>query len=69
MRTALRGAPLAAVAENVLRGACTLTASQIQAAFMNSPGHKADILGNFSAVGIGVTCNGTNLYVTVDFGL
>jgi uncharacterized protein YkwD len=54
--------------ENILSGACTLTAAQIEAAFMNSPGHKANILGNFTAVGIGVKCNGTNLFVTVVFG-
>jgi uncharacterized protein YkwD len=54
--------------ENILSGPCTFTAAQIEAAFMNSPGHKANVLGNFTVMGIGVKCNGTNLFVTVDFG-
>jgi uncharacterized protein YkwD len=54
--------------ENILSGACALTAAQIEAAFMNSSPHKVNILGNFTVLGIGVKCNGTNLYVTEDFG-
>jgi uncharacterized protein YkwD len=54
--------------ENILSGPCTFTAAQIEAAFMNSPAHKVNILGNFTVMGIGVKCNGTNLFVTVVFG-
>jgi uncharacterized protein YkwD len=57
-----------ALNENVLKGACTFTASQIEAAFMGSAPHKVNILGNFTAVGIGVKCNGTSLFVDVVFG-
>jgi uncharacterized protein YkwD len=69
---ALRQTPaysgFSALNENILKGVCTLTASQIEAAFMNSSPHKVNILGNFTVLGIGVKCNGTNLYVTEDFG-
>jgi uncharacterized protein YkwD len=69
---ALRQTPaysgFSALNENILSGACTLTASQIEAAFLSSPPHKVNILGNFTAVGIGVKCNGTNLFVAVEFG-
>jgi uncharacterized protein YkwD len=54
--------------ENILSGACTFTAAQIEAAFMNSPGHKANVLGDFTVMGIGVKCNGTQVFVTVVFG-
>ena len=57
-----------ALNENILKGACTFTASQIEAAFMGSAPHKVNILGNFTAVGIGVKCNGTSLFVDVVFG-
>jgi uncharacterized protein YkwD len=69
---ALRQTPaysgFSALNENILEGVCTLTASQIEAAFLSSPPHKVNILGNFTAVGIGVKCNDTILFVTVVFG-
>ena len=54
--------------ENILSGACTFTAAQIEAAFMASAPHKANILGNFTVMGIGVKCDATHLWVTVIFG-
>ena len=54
--------------ENILHGACGISAAQMDQAWMNSPLHRANILGNFSAVGIGVACNGGDLYATEDFG-
>ena len=54
--------------ENILHGGCGITAAQMDQAWMNSPLHRANILGNFSAVGIGVACNGGDLYATEDFG-
>jgi uncharacterized protein YkwD len=45
-----------------------MSAGQIHQAWMNSPGHRANILGDFSAIGIGVACNGGALYATEDFG-
>ena len=54
--------------ENLFSGQCSSTAGQIEAAFMNSPGHKANILGNFTVMGIGVKCTGTQVFITVVFG-
>jgi uncharacterized protein YkwD len=54
--------------ENVIRGGCGMSAGQIHQAWMNSDLHRANILGNFGAIGIGVACNGGALYATEDFG-
>ena len=54
--------------ENILHGGCGISAAQMDQAWMNSPDHRANILGDFSAVGIGVACNGGDLYATEDFG-
>jgi len=54
--------------ENILHGGCGISAAQMDQAWMNSPLHRANILGDFSAVGIGVACNGGDLYATEDFG-
>jgi uncharacterized protein YkwD len=56
------------LAENVLAGGCGMSAGQMHQAWMNSPPHRANILGGFSAIGIGIACNGGALYATEDFG-
>lgn len=54
------------LAENVGAGP---TVSSLQSAFMASPGHRANILGNYTHVGIGVYKSTTGqLWVTVIFG-
>src|SRR2546430_12758693 len=53
--------------ENILHGGCGITATQMDQAWMNSPEHRANILGNFSAVRIGVACNRGDLYATQQF--
>ena len=50
--------------ENVGRGG---TVASLHDAFMNSPGHKANILGGYNKVGIGTGTSGGLLYVTVVF--
>ena len=57
-----------ALSENVSRAGCGTSAVQIHQSWMSSPGHRANILGNYHAVGIGVACNGGVLYATEDFG-
>jgi uncharacterized protein YkwD len=57
-----------ALGENIISGGCGMSAGQMHAAWMGSPSHRANILGNFSALGIGVTCGGGRVYVTEDFG-
>src|SRR3954470_1576316 len=53
------------IGENVGYGG---SVSQLHTAFMNSPGHRANVLGDFHSVGIGVTTDshGT-MWVTLDF--
>jgi hypothetical protein len=50
--------------ENVGRGG---TVSSLHQAFMNSPGHRANILGEYNYVGIGTGTKEGVLYVTVVF--
>lgn len=50
--------------ENVGRGG---SVSSLHTAFMNSSGHRANILGDYNKVGIGTGTTGGVLYVTVVF--
>lgn len=52
------------VGENVGRGG---TVDSLHQAFMNSPGHRANILGDYNYVGIGTGTKDGVLYVTVVF--
>ena len=52
------------IGENVGRGPAV---QSIHDAFMNSPGHRDNILGDYSHVGIGVTTSGSTIWVTVVF--
>jgi Cysteine-rich secretory protein family len=52
------------VGENVGRGN---TVDSLHTAFMNSPDHKANILGDYNYVGIGTDSSNGYLYVTVVF--
>ena len=62
---AAAGSGWSALAENVGRGG---TVDSLHTAFMNSPGHKANILGDYNYVGIGTdTAPDGRLYVTVVF--
>src|SRR5205814_3567859 len=55
------------IGENVGYGP---TVSSLQTAFMNSPGHRANVLGDFNRVGIGVVRDGRGtIWVTLDFVL
>lgn len=42
-------------------------AAQLHTAFMNSPKHRDNVLGNFQWVGVGVRWAGSKLWVTVNF--
>jgi uncharacterized protein YkwD len=57
-----------ALAENIFRGSCGMSASEIHQNLMSSPAHRANILGAYSAIGIGAACNGGTLAVVEDFG-
>ncbi|HEX6220433.1 MAG TPA: CAP domain-containing protein [Acidimicrobiia bacterium] len=62
---AAAGSGWSAIAENVGRGG---TVDSLHTAFMNSSGHRANILGDYNFVGIGTgTASDGRLYVTVVF--
>lgn len=52
------------VGENVGKGG---SVGALHDAFMASPGHKANILGEYNYAGVGVTISGDSIYVTVVF--
>ena len=52
------------VAENVGYGS---NVGELHSAFMNSPLHKANIMGPYRYVGVGVVMDGSTMYVTVIF--
>ena len=62
--TSAAGAGWSGIAENVGKGP---SPTSLHNAFMASPGHKANILGNYNYVGIGTDTRGGSLYVTVVF--
>ena len=61
-------AGFSALAENIFRGRCGMSASEIHQSLMNSPLHRANILGAYSAIGIGAACNGGTVAVVEVFG-
>lgn len=61
---AAAGSGWSKLGENVGRGG---TVSSLHQAFMNSPGHRANILGEYNYVGIGTGTKDGVLYVTVVF--
>jgi uncharacterized protein YkwD len=40
---------------------------RLHVAFMNSPGHRANVMGDFNQVGVGVRLTGATMWVTVNF--
>ncbi|HUF85498.1 MAG TPA: CAP domain-containing protein [Acidimicrobiia bacterium] len=54
--------------ENILVGSCNMTAAEMEQAWMNSPGHRANILGSFNVIGVGVVCSGGRVWATQSFG-
>jgi uncharacterized protein YkwD len=56
--------------ENILSGPGNYSAAEMQAAWMNSPSHRANILnGDFTQVGVGIAFSSDGrVWVCVDFG-
>jgi uncharacterized protein YkwD len=55
--------------ENILRGPAGMTGAQMEAAWMNSPAHRANILSrSFTSIGIGYVISGSQVYATQNFG-
>lgn len=61
---AAAGSGWSQIGENVGRGG---SVSSLHQAFMDSPGHRANILGDYNYVGIGTGTSNGVLYVTVVF--
>jgi uncharacterized protein YkwD len=63
-------APYWAMGENILVGPGNMSAGEMEAAWMNSSAHRANILsGNYNVVGIGVFHGGDGrAWAVVDFG-
>jgi uncharacterized protein YkwD len=57
------------LAENIFVGPASVSGDTIHNAWMNSAGHRANILGNFDSIGIGwATTDDGRLYATENFG-
>jgi uncharacterized protein YkwD len=56
--------PWQLLGENVGMGG---TVESLHDAFMSSPHHRENVLGNYDRMGLGVTISGTTIYVTEDF--
>jgi uncharacterized protein YkwD len=54
--------------ENILVGSCGMSAGEMEQAWMNSPSHRANILGPYNLIGIGAVCSGGRLWATQSFG-
>ncbi len=55
--------------ENILLGPASMSADAMHTAWMNSPGHRANILsGAYSSMGIGLAYTGGQVYATENFG-
>ena len=54
--------------ENILVGPCSMSAQDIHNAWMNSPGHRANILGNYNVGAVALRCNNGRLWAAQEFG-
>jgi uncharacterized protein YkwD len=65
----LNSTDFSTVGENVLAGPAGMSAGDMESAWMASPTHRANILGPFSAVGVGIAQGADGqVYVAVQFG-
>jgi uncharacterized protein YkwD len=73
LNAVLASAPYAGwrtLGENILVGGCSLSGAAMEAAWMNSAGHRANILSaGYSRIGIGVECSSDGrAWATQEFG-
>ena len=66
----LAGVPFSTIAENILAGPGGMSPDQMEAAWMQSAPHRANILGGaYSAAGVGTAFGSDGrVWVAVDFG-
>jgi len=58
----------ASLGENILTGPSSMSGDAIHVAWMNSPGHYANIMGWYDAIGIAVAYNNGKLWAVEEFG-
>ena len=58
----------ASLGENILTGPSSMNGDAIHVAWMNSPGHYANIMGWWDAIGIAVAYNNGKLWAVEEFG-
>jgi uncharacterized protein YkwD len=65
----MSGSPFSTVGENVLNGPANMSAGAMEGAWMASGTHRANILGPFSAAGVGIAQSADGQWwIAVDFG-
>jgi uncharacterized protein YkwD len=70
LQTVLVGTGFSTVGENILEGPGSMTAAQMEVAWMNSPPHRQNILSAaYTAAGVGIaTDSAGQIWVAVEFG-
>ncbi len=64
-----RNPDLSRLGENIMVGPISYSSSEIHVAWMNSPGHKANILKpEFDRLAVGVFCHNGQVWATQEFG-
>ena len=53
--------------ENILVGGCGMSADELERAWMSSPTHRANILGDYDVAGVGTVCRDGRLWATQNF--
>lgn len=70
LNAVLGGTSFNAVAENILSGPGGMSAAQMEAAWMASPGHRENIMnGTYTAAGVGIAYSSDGrVWAAVEFG-
>jgi uncharacterized protein YkwD len=70
LQALLGGTGFSTVGENILDGPGSMTPAQMEAAWMNSPAHRQNILSAaYSAAGVGIASDSAGqIWVVVNFG-
>jgi uncharacterized protein YkwD len=68
--SAIYSTPFYSMAENILDGPAGMSVGEMESAWMQSPGHRENILGGaYSAAGVGIAYSSDGrVWVAVDFG-
>ena len=68
LHSLLSGTPFFTMGENLLVGPVGMDAGTMEGAWMNSSAHRANILGGYSAAGVGIASSGDGQWwIAVEF--